>query len=355
MGTRVGRPGRTLGAVPPDAAIAAPLLLSAVLLLSGGSKILRPGDAERAFAALRVPHVLSTAPVLRAHPWVELTLAVGLITLPGPANVVVAVLALALFTAYLVLVWRAQARGEQAPCNCFGGIGSGRIDRWTVARNLLLVAVALLALLTVLDLADEAGTGTVIGRVLMLGEEAWWLVALVAAAAITALVVRDDQGEREEGGDAQRLVEEDYLRLPIPDVPVLVGGTGPETSLRELAAERAQLLLFLTPGCGPCLTVNAELPSYVDRLPEVDVKVVSPLTRQMVEELSLPAWHDRLVTEPHESVSRVFGLHGRPAALLLGRDGLLAGGPVRGYEAIAEFVADIEAELEPTRQASAAG
>ena len=48
--------------------------------------------------------------------------------------------------------------------------------------------------------------------------------------------------------------------------------------------------------------------------------------------------------EPERNVRRVFSV-GTPAAILLGADGFLAGGPVAGEGAVAGFVADVLAEV----------
>jgi hypothetical protein len=54
----------------------------------------------------------------------------------------------------------------------------------------------------------------------------------------------------------------------------------------------------------------------------------------------VPAWFD-----VEDGATHTFAPTGRPAAVLLGADGLLAGGPVAGSIAVTEFVADIVAEL----------
>ncbi len=318
----------------PDASLSAPVLVAGVLVLSGVSKILRPAGAAAAFETLGVPAALRRPAVVSAHPYAEIALALAVLLLPNPANVVAAGLTALLFATYLLLIWRAQARDEQAACNCFGSIGSAVIDGWTVARNAVFLV---LAVLTVWD----ATQGSVIGRVLELGEQAWWLVGGAVAVASAALVLRENEPPATESG-------EDYWRMPIPDVAVRVGASTEETPLRELAKGRAQLLLFLSPGCGPCEQVTARLDEYSGRLPELDLRVVTPLTMDVVQ-VTAPAWVDYLLVDPDNAVSGVFGMGPRPCAVLLGGDGLLAGGPVLGFPALDDFVGDIEAELAPLR------
>ena len=54
--------------------------------------------------------------------------------------------------------------------------------------------------------------------------------------------------------------------------------------------------------------------------------------------------HELAATEPELNVRRLFSV-GHPAAVLLGADGYLAGGPVAGEDDVAEFVAEVLAAL----------
>ena len=51
-----------------------------------------------------------------------------------------------------------------------------------------------------------------------------------------------------------------------------------------------------------------------------------------------------MLHDPQGTLARIFGV-GTPAAVLLGGDGLLAGGPVRGRDQVVDFVGDVRAEL----------
>lgn len=320
------------------------LLLAAVLVASGVGKLRHPEGTAEAAVALKVPDALTRPWMLRAHPWAEIVLAVLLLALPHPASLGAAAVALALLTAYLILVWRVVASGEEASCNCFGSLGSGTVDGWTVARNALLVAVAVVAVV------DAALGGSAVARIVDLGPDAWWVVGLVVTAAVTYLVVRDGDAPQEEAEPWEP--EEDYLRLPIPDVPVRLEDGGPEVSLRDLAAERAQVLLLLNPGCGPCKMVSGKVPGWAAAVPEVDFRVLHSITHQNMREI-VPAWEPFFVQEVGGSVGSVFGEPGRPAAVLLGMDGLLAGGPVRGHQAVEQLVADLTEQIGQAREANA--
>ena len=321
------------------------LLLAAVLVASGVGKLRHPEGSAEAAIALKVPDALTRPWLLRAHPWAEIVLAVLLLALPHPASLLAAAVALALFTAYLVLVWRVVASGEEASCNCFGSLGSGTVDGWTVARNTLLVALALVAVV------DDALGGSAVARFGDLGTGWWWVLGLVVTAAVTYLVVREDEAAPVEE-TALLEPEEDYLRLPIPDVPVRLEDGGAEASLRDLAAERAQVLLLLNPGCGPCKMITGKVADWAREVPEIDFRVLHSITHENMREIS-SAWEPFYVQEVGGAVGQVFGNPGRPAAILLGMDGLLAGGPVQGHQAVEQLVADLTEQIAEAREANA--
>lgn len=321
-----------------SAALTGWLVLAAVLVASGIGKLRHRDGTAEAFVALDVPAALRRSWIIKAHPWAEIALAALLLALPHPASVVTAALALALFTAYLVLVWRVVASGKEASCNCFGSVGSSTLDWWTVARNGVLVAVSLLVLI------DAALGGSASARFGDLGEGWWWVLGLVLAAAVTYLVTRGGAGtpvELENHGP-----EEDYLRLPIPDVPVRAEQGGEQVSLRDLAAERVQVLLLLNPGCGPCRMITGKVADWARAVPEIDFRVLHAMSHDTMRQVT-PLWEPFYVEELAGSVGTAFGNPGRPSAVLLGKDGLLAGGPVQGMTAVERLVADITERVAP--------
>jgi Methylamine utilisation protein MauE len=91
----------------------AAVVLGIVLLVSAAAKIARPGNAAEAAGLLL--------------PWTAL-------------------LAAGLLVAFTVLLLRVLARGEHPRCRCFGSLTAGRVTWWAVARNVVLLALAGLAL-----------------------------------------------------------------------------------------------------------------------------------------------------------------------------------------------------------------
>jgi uncharacterized membrane protein YphA (DoxX/SURF4 family) len=120
---------------------AAALLLAAIFVLAGASK-LRDRDATvRSFRQLGVPGPDSAA---RLVPLPELAAAVLLVVVPA-VGAIVALVLLALFTTFVVNRLRA---GVDAPCACFGSTGGAPLSWLTLGRNALLAILAVMSLVT---------------------------------------------------------------------------------------------------------------------------------------------------------------------------------------------------------------
>ncbi|MEI2779367.1 MAG: MauE/DoxX family redox-associated membrane protein [Tetrasphaera sp.] len=319
------------------------IILAGVLILSGIAKLRAPRESADAFVALRLPPALARLGAPRLLPYAELVLAAALLLAPGSAYLPAAVLALALFLAYLAIIARAVRFPEPVTCACFGRLGLGTVSGVTVVRNAVLVAVAVLALV---DAAvHDHGVGQ---RLAEFTGAQWTWVALAGLAALVAGLIVHRPGTKtgSAGREALDGDELEYLRQPIP-YGLVERPDKSSVALRALAADRARLLVFLSLGCGPCLRVIEFLPDFVAANPEVGVHAVLH-SATAVE--SIPEWMDYLL-DPDGTLAATFAVP-TPAAVLLGADGLLAGGPVIGEPAVREFLDDIAAELSGAREAT---
>ena len=313
----------------PLAAVLVALTLAAVLSTSGVAKLRDRMATRDAFDALRVPDVVPRDAAAASLPWVELALAALLLVTPAPLLAPVALAVLVLMLAYTALIARALGFDEPVTCSCFGSLGRHDVDRTTLARNLLLTVLA-----AAISWFASAG-GSVPAAVADLDSGEWWaLLAAAAVAAVAVLVV----GAPSTSGAVPNGELLDYERQAIP-YGVLALPDGRTSSLVELASTQARLLVVLSPGCGPCVRTAAHLDDWAARLaPAVGLLAVYP---DVASAAAAPQHASELsVSEPELNVRRVFSA-GTPSAVLLGADGYLAGGPVAGEDAVAEFVEDV--------------
>ncbi|TQM63985.1 MauE/DoxX family redox-associated membrane protein [Humibacillus xanthopallidus] len=326
--------------MPTDALVIAPAILAVVLVVSAVGKLRSPAASAQAFTALKVPRPLASPLVVRALPWVEIVLGLVLIVVGGWLGVVVSLAVLALFGAYFALVVRARGFETDVDCACFGSLGPGRITRVTVWRNTWLLALAVVSVLV-------ATTGEALLARIIDGTAPWpWLLAAAAAALTVLLVLGTESSPASDAPTAvvgDLAVEEgDYLRVRTPALPVMLGD-GTTTHLRRLSEQRPQLLLYVSQSCGSCAEVIDAVPGWRGELPMLDVRLV---LRQAPESTTLTSTAEPLTLHDTDGLlAETFEMRGTPSALLLGADGLLAGGPTVSTPAVMEFVGDIKAEL----------
>lgn len=343
--------------------LAAPIVVAGVFALSGAAKLRDSSDGVRGLRELQVPDILVRDWVARAHPLVEIVLALGLLLLPTPWRTVAAVGAVVLMAAYTGLVIGAVRRAKDVHCNCFGGrdeIVNGR----TVARNVALLALALAAL------ADCASPAAPLVRVLGGLDPLAWTGILAVTALIGWLIGRGYAAPPTPAPDAADfgghlwsaepdVAELDVERKPIPDL-TLTAADGSTVTLAELAAKRAVVLLFLEPVCGPCGTLLRQLSAWQDLLPQVSVvhvrtwpvrDVRSPGDQVAGTPDDGPPPGEPFISYPggywaHVSAKEVFDTPGQtPWAVLLGADGLIAGGPAVGFVDVRAFLIEVMAHL----------
>ena len=133
-----------------------------------------------------------------------------------------------------------------------------------------------------------------------------------------------------------------YERTPIPTAAVIDADGEPKT-LHELTAHTAALLVSINCLCGTSREAAASVNRWAETLPQLEVRLLSSLKPESLPEDIRP---DGAVAYDHAGLAqKALELSGSPVAVLLGADGLLAGGPVHGVAEIEQFVADIAEQL----------
>ncbi len=329
--------------MPVALSVIPPLIIGVVLIFSGALKIGQPVDLQE-LTTLGVPAPLRRRWLAVLHPWAEIALGIALVALGGALGVLAGLAATGLMAGYLWLVSRALRTTPDASCSCFGS--SRPVTRAAVIRNAWLTALSIVAAAVTWANPLLGGPLAALG-----GEGALWALGAAAAAFTTALIVRPDAAERGAPGAAAPAPgtdgeEADYVRTRTPAVAVTLAD-GSTTNLRLLASRRPTLLLAVSETCGSCTAVIEGAPGWRERLPEVDIRFLvtaSPQSSTLTATAEPQTLHD---TEG--LVRESLGPWPTPTALLLGVDGMLAGGPVSGPTDITEFVADIEESLREVR------
>jgi peroxiredoxin len=248
------------------------------------------------------------------------------------------------------------ARGRRPDCRCFGQLHSEPVGWQTLARNLVLAAVAGFV---VWQGNDDPGHSAVAW---LGGLTAWQAIGLstgAAAAAIIAaqtwfllqlfhqhgrLLLRMDALENTLTGAG--MVPARIHRAEVPPQGLPIGAPAPAFSLPDLSGEAIALddlrargtpimLVFVDPGCGPCAALVPDLArwqqQYQDRLTLTLVSRGTPdESRAKLGEHS----ELRVLLQEKYEVAEAYEAYGTPGAVLIRSDGTIGSPVVMGPEAI---------------------
>src|SRR5215208_6910540 len=279
--------------------LAARLILAAVFVVSGISKLLDLSGSEAAMRSFGVPERFTRAGGI-VLPIAELVIAVLLI--PTATARWGALLALILLAVFVAGISYSLSRGRKFDCHCFGQLTSSEIGPTTLIRNAALAVLA--AFVAVSGFAnDNVGLALTevfqglsafewvmltIGVILLaaLAGVSWLLVHLLGQNG--RLLVRIDRIEAaledaeieiaDDDEDDEEDEEEEGLAVGAPAPAFSLSGLYGETmtldSLR--AAAKPVLLLFTDPSCGPCNAMMGDVGKWQRDLSEkLTIAVIS--------------------------------------------------------------------------------
>ncbi|MDY6051299.1 MAG: MauE/DoxX family redox-associated membrane protein [Rothia sp. (in: high G+C Gram-positive bacteria)] len=328
------------------------LTIIVTLAVSGYAKAKEPASTVTAIVNLKLDQWLPVKLVARTLPWAELALAAVLFFAPGLIQVLAAVAAVLLFIGYWVFIARAVVQGNTASCNCFGSASTAPISVYTLVRNTALLLAACGALIGALNTGGSAFT-----MLLALDAHGWlWVIGAGLASLTLWAIYRSElvpvSGTEGAPSALEFPVDEqgEYVRTPIPYAalhypvtnPSQEPGTGQATTLRELAAQQARVLIWVSPGCGHCHEVIAKIDEWQQQLPMLGVHPVVS-TDSNIQHFTFTT-DVQCFVDPGFKTQALFG-SGTPGSLALGADGLLAGGPVFGGNKVISFIEDIITEV----------
>lgn len=328
--------------------LSAPILLSITLLISGLAKLGAREGTQDAMRSLRLPLPTMHASVASVLPVTEIVLALAIWIPAPPLQVLLTGLVAALMLTYLVIIARALTFEEQVHCSCFGTLASPTVSRTTLVRNVIL---SVLGVLAVVAAASGAMTTLLVQAPMgLIGLGLALLIAIaLTAATIGGSVAETDADASTAPAPAAADADEDelldYERSPIP-AAVLQQPDGRLTTLTQLTAQRAALLVFVTEGCGPCERVLDHAEEWIGELEQtLQVRFVFARPLDQLRERTTDRVTDHALHDLQFTARTTLGGTSAPSAVLLGADGQLAGGPVDGGSAVIEFVQEIREQL----------
>jgi uncharacterized membrane protein YphA (DoxX/SURF4 family) len=329
--------------------VTARLLLAAIFLVAAIAKGLDQSGTRATLVSFGVRGRVATFAALL--PAAELACAVALVLTPtAKAGAVGAALLLAIFT---IAVIGALRRGEAPDCHCFGQASSSPVDRTTVTRNVVLLAVAVAAVA-----ADTVPIPVWLGErttpELVAYASVWW-----AALATSGFLL-----ERRETAKLDLEVERFRVMLaaglptgtPLPNPP-LEQVSGTVTPLHQAAGEDHAILFFLGRGCPACHDLMPAVSRWRDALPsELRFVFIGLGTRDEIENLQADFGLEGMLAMDAADANKTFGVVVTPTAIPVA-PGLQVGGPgAEGSSAIESAVRQTLSRAASTgSQALAAG
>ena len=344
------------------------LVLAAVFLLAGATKLTDPVGWRKALRDFSVPSALAP-PMMVLLPVLELAVAAALI--PASLAWYGARGALALLIAFMIAVGIAMIRGRKPDCHCFGQLHSAPVGRPTLIRNCVL--------------AVSAAWLVSRGRQ-PLGPDLWaWYftlgvegqkVAIVGACAVGFLFFRlllrsrpgvesipsqlssdvDEEDDKDDSvAPARRTAPARQAPEPAVNnalgVGLPIGTPAPEFELPGLNGEKRSsqslrkqgrdvLLVFSSPFCKPCETLPSNLVRWARELGHFPNIVLISRGTAEGNRLKLKEFGTAQVLLQRDfEVAALYDCISTPSAVLVGADGLIRSELVNGGPAIKELLA----------------
>ncbi len=304
-------------------------LLGVVFAVAALTKLTRPSANLETLEGFGVPARLARLGSFALAP-AELLVAIGLLLVPTARWAAVG--AALLLAAFIAGIANALRQGRTPDCGCFGAFRPTPIGRATLARNgvLLIVALAVIA----------GGPGPALDRwASTQSTETVLLTIFVVLAALSAVVYRSSP------------LALDEAPAPASVTPrVRVGQPAPSFALPDAGAELQDLRSLLSPGlpllmvfgsttCRPCRDLLPHLARWEATLAErLGVALVLGADGEQALAVSREHSITRVLADPEVSVSRSYGIAATPSAVVLAPDGTVSGGPAIGADAIEDLI-----------------
>jgi peroxiredoxin/uncharacterized membrane protein YphA (DoxX/SURF4 family) len=333
------------------------IVLAVVFLVAGLAKLADLTGSQRALRDFGVPTRLA-APLGLLLLLAELAVAIAL--LPSAWAWWGAVGALALLLVFVAGISVNLARGRTPDCHCFGQLHSEPIGWSTLVRNGVLAALAaflvwfgrqsagpgILDWLAPLTAAERIELlGVLILCALLIGE-GWLLFEIMKQQGRLLLRIEAAEARLAEAGLGTRALPAGgsvtglAVGTPAPlfRLPDLDGG---EVTLADLRpSDKALVLLFSDPDCGPCAAIFPEIGRWQrDAASSLAVAVVSRGSVEANRRHADPHGITPVLLQQDREVAQAYHALATPSAVLIDREGKIGSPLAQGAEAIRSLVA----------------
>jgi uncharacterized membrane protein YphA (DoxX/SURF4 family) len=328
-----------------SALLALRLVLAAVFVVAAVGKARDQAGTRHSLESFGIPRALAPT-VAVVLPIVEIAIAVALV--PVATAWWAGVAALVLLVAFTAALTVGLLRGVEADCHCFGAVSSRPVGPATIARNLVLVA---LAVVLVAAGGDSPGASAVAwigdldtGERVLLGIVAALAVAVAVIAAFMLQLLRQNgrlwhelDAMRAAGAPDETRTDRIGQLAPAFVLPDLDGEIVELDDL--LDGDRGVALLFSDPRCEACADLYP-LVGALQRDPDVDPRPVLFGLGVAEDHRATAAEHgiQRVLLHPDSRLPRELGVGGTPGLVFLDRDGRFAREPLLGPDAVSAFL-----------------
>jgi peroxiredoxin len=344
--------------------LVARLVLAAVFLVSGISKLVDLSGSQAAMRSFGIPESMSRSAGI-ALPIIEIVIAILL--LPVATAKWAALAALVLLLIFIAGIGYNLSRGRKFECHCFGNLTRSEIGTSTLVRNVVLAVIA--AFITIpgfandnvgLSIADTFGTLNgfqwlilIIGVVLLVAVAAiaWLLVHLLGQngrllvrldrieAALEDADIEFDLDDDEDDEDEED--EEEGLPFGAPAPAFTLSGLYGETMTLDALRSQGKpvLLIFTDPGCGPCNAMMGDVGKW--QREHADKLNVALISRGSLDENRKKQQQNNLTTvlmQQNSEVADAYQTFGTPTAVLVRPDGTIGSGAAGGADEIRTLV-----------------
>jgi peroxiredoxin len=336
------------------------LILALIFGVAGIAKAADLAGSRRAVVGFGIPERLAS-PLGLGLPFAEILIAVALI--PLNSAWVGAIAAMAILLSFTIGIAVNLARGNSPDCHCFGQLHSEPVGWTTLARNVVLIAVAGLI---VIQGRDDAGLSALSWLADLKTGEVVSLVSSVTAVALLAVTfvylrrVLNQHATILERIDAmKKVIDEDYAEPPVerkdaepPLQGLTIGAVAPSFSLATLGGgqvslddllgyDKSVLLLFVSPNCHPCETLLPMVKTWErEYADQVTIALLSKGTPQDNRERVEKHGAAHLLLQGEHSVAEDYQARWTPAGVFISRYGRIASELAYGDEAIRALVAE---------------